>query len=131
MNVTFKKAPKAARVKPEIPSLPFGENQVLPTESFETWLLRRVAQAVEAGELPAALLAQLQAKVEAAREKPQEERHAMAVREIAEIAGIDQDQAAETLAAIEAQPTVTQEGLLRRIAEAWLEARRKAYRKGG
>jgi hypothetical protein len=32
------------------------------------------------------------------------------------------------LAAIEAQPNVTQQLLLRRIAEAWLEGQRRAYR---
>jgi len=35
-------------------------------ETFETWLLRRVAQAVEAGEVPEALLMELQAEIEAA-----------------------------------------------------------------
>jgi hypothetical protein len=30
---------------------------------FETWLLRRVAQAVEAGEVPASLLTELQAEL--------------------------------------------------------------------
>ncbi len=38
-----------------------------PTDSFESWLLRRVAQAVEAGEVPEALLTELQAELEAAQ----------------------------------------------------------------
>ncbi len=40
------------------------------TESFESWLLRRVAQAVEGGEVPAALLTELPAEIEAARDRP-------------------------------------------------------------
>jgi len=40
------------------------------TETFELRLLRRVAQAVEAGEAPASLLAELQAELEAAKQRP-------------------------------------------------------------
>ena len=46
-----------------------------PVESFEPWLLRRVAQAVEAGEVPADLLAELQTEFEAVREPPEEQSH--------------------------------------------------------
>ena len=35
-----------------------------PLENFETWLLHRVAQAVEAAEIPADLLTELQAEIE-------------------------------------------------------------------
>jgi len=34
-----------------------------PLEDFETWLLRRVADAVEAGEVPADLLGELHGEV--------------------------------------------------------------------
>lgn len=37
------------------------------------------------------------------------------------------EQAGETLAAIEAQPTITRELLMRRFVETWLEGQRKAY----
>jgi len=97
-------------------------------DAFESWLLRRIAQAVEAGDVPADLLKELQSEIEAAKDLSQEEGHAAALWDIAEIAGIDRDQVAETLAAIEAQPTVTRELLMRRIAEAWLEGQRRAYR---
>jgi DNA-directed RNA polymerase specialized sigma subunit len=90
-------------------------------DSFETWLLRRVAQAVEAGEVPSSLLTELQAEIEAARERPQEEGRAEAVQDIAEKLGIPLKQAEHMLATLEAQPTVTRELLMRRIAEAWLE----------
>ena len=97
-------------------------------EAFEVWLLRRVAQAVEDGEVPGDLLAGLTAEFEAARATPQEVSHVAAVRQIAEIAGVETQKAAEVLATIEAQPTVTRELLMRRIAEAWLEGQRKVYR---
>ncbi len=97
-------------------------------ESFETWLLRQVAQGVEAGEVPASLLTELRAEFEAARGQPQDEAYAAAVRQIADLAGVDQQEAAETLAALESQPTVTRELILRRIGEAWLEEQPKAYR---
>ena len=35
---------------------PMGEDPTAPMEAFETWLLHRVAQAVEAGEVSADLL---------------------------------------------------------------------------
>jgi len=100
-------------------------------EAFERWLLRRVAQAVEGGEVSVALLAELRAEIEAARELPQEVGHAAAVRQIADLAGVSETQAAESLAPIEALPSVTRELLMRRFAEAWLEGQRKAYREQG
>ncbi len=95
-------------------------------KDFDAWLLQRVAQAVEAGEVPADLLTELQAEIEAARNRPQEESHAEAVRDMAERLGVPVAEAERTLAALEAQPTVTRELLMRRIAEAWLEGQRKA-----
>lgn len=96
-----------------------------PRESFRTWLLRPVAQALEAGDRPADLLADLQAEIEAAKERPQNEGHAAAIRQMADLAGVDPENAAEVLATMEAQPSVTRELLLRRIAEAWLAGQRK------
>ena len=99
-----------------------------PVESFEPWRLRRVAQAVEAGEVPASLLTELQTEIQAARGRPQAEGHAAAILQIADLADVDREKAAEVLASIEAQPTITRELLMRRIAEAWLEGQRRAYR---
>ena len=50
---------------------------------------------------------------------------APAVRQIADLAGVDQEKAAEALPAIEAQRAVTRELLMRRIAEKWLEGQRR------
>jgi hypothetical protein len=60
-------------------------------DAFESWLVRRVGQAVEAGEVPADLLTELRAELDAALERPQEEGHAAAVRQIADLAGVNQD----------------------------------------
>ena len=89
-----------------------------PLDTFEPWLLHRVAQAVEAGEVPASLLTELQTEIQAAKGRPQAEGHAAAVQQIADLADVDREKAAEALASIEAQPTVTRELLMRRIAEA-------------
>ncbi len=92
-----------------------------PMDTFDSWFLRLVAQAVKAGEVPEALLTDLQAEIAAAKERPQEDGHAAAIRQIADLAGVDPEKAAEALAALEPQPTVTRELVLRRIAEKWLE----------
>ncbi len=52
-----------------------GSEPPKPIEAFETWLLRCVAQAVEAGEVTADLVAELQAEFEASRWKPPEQSH--------------------------------------------------------
>jgi predicted DsbA family dithiol-disulfide isomerase len=100
-------------------------------EAFETWLLRPVAQAVEAGEVPEAFLTELQAEIEAAKERAQDVGHAAAIRKIADLAGMDAEKAAEVWATMEIQPEVTRELLMRRIAEAWLAGQRRAHDRKG
>ncbi len=99
-------------------------------DTFETWLLRHVAHAVEAGEVPANLLAELSAEFEASREKPPEQSHSDAAQDIAAEVQMPIEKVEAGLAALEAQPRVIRELLMRRIAEAWLEGQRKAYGKG-
>jgi hypothetical protein len=99
-----------------------------PMDTFKPWLLHRVAQAVEAGEVPVDLLVELQAAFEAAREKPQEEGHAAAVQDIAQVMEVPLEETEGGLRALEALPTVTRELLMRRVAEAWLEGQRKVCR---
>jgi hypothetical protein len=98
-----------------------------PLEGFESWLLHRVDQAVEAGEVPEALLTELQAESESAKESPQEEGQAAAIRQIADPAGIDWKHAEGILDTLEAQPTATRDLLMRRIAETWLEGQRTEW----
>ena len=97
-------------------------------EPFESWLLHRVAQAVEAGEVSADLLTGLQAEIETARARPQEEAHAEAVQDIAARLEIPLEEAEKSLTGIEALPTVTREVLLRRFVEVWLEGQVRAHR---
>ncbi len=78
--------------------------------------------------MSADLLAELQAEIKTARATPQDLADAAAIQHIAAIAEVPEEEAAKTLAAMEAQPTVTREVLLRRIAEAWLERQRDGYR---
>ena len=99
-----------------------------PLEGLEMWLLRCVAQAVEAGEVPAELLADLQSELAAARERPPEEDHTAATQHIAALAAVPEEDAAQTLASVQAQPGVTPELLMHRIAEAWLEGERERDR---
>jgi hypothetical protein len=96
-------------------------------ESFESWLRRRVAQIVEAGEVSVDLLTELQAEFEASREKPPKESHADAAQDIASELGMTVERVEAGLAALEVQPRVVREVLLRRIAQAWLEGRRKDW----
>ena len=50
------------------------------------------------------------------------------MQDIAERLNIPLERADHMLAGLEAQPTVTRELLMRRVAEAWLEGQRRAYR---
>jgi hypothetical protein len=73
-----------------------------PAEPFETWLLRRVAEAVEGGEVSADLLAEIHTEMAETRGRSPDERHALALMELAE-------------------------RVLRRFVEAWLVHQREAY----
>ena len=60
-------------------------------EPFETWLLHRVAEAVEGNEVSATLLTDLQAEITEARGQPPDERHAVAIQELGERFGLTMD----------------------------------------
>ena len=94
---------------------------------FETWLLHRVAEAIEAGEGSANLLTDLHAAIAEARARPAEAQGALAIMELAERINLSVDQLTELLAALQAQPTVARERFLRRFVEAWLVHQREAY----
>jgi hypothetical protein len=98
-----------------------------PSEPFETWLLRCVAEAVEAEEVSADLLTDLHAEIAETRARPPEERYAVALMELAERVHLPVDRLTELLATLEAQPTATRELFLRRFVEAWLMHQREAY----
>ncbi len=60
-------------------------------------------------------------------ERPQE-KSLPAIQHLADLTGVPEEEAAKTLAAIEAQPRVTRELLMREFVETWLEGQRAAYR---
>ena len=105
-----------------------ADDKAAPLEDFEIWLLHRVAQAVEAAEVSAELLVELQAVIEAARAVPEEAGEAAAIRQVAELVGISEERAAKALSAIETQTDEVRHRLLRGIAEAWLKDHQEAYR---
>jgi hypothetical protein len=75
----------------------------------------------------AELLTDLHAEIAEARERPREERHVLAIMELAERVNLPVERLTELLATLEAQPTVTRELVLRRFVEAWLMHEREAY----
>jgi hypothetical protein len=107
-----------------------ADDPVAPLERFESWLLQRVAQAVEAGEVSADLLTELRDAITEAQDRPQDEGSGRAVQDIAARLGIPVGQAAQSIESLERLPTATREAILRRVAEAWLAEQAKQYRGG-
>jgi len=97
------------------------------TEPFETWLLHRVAEAVEGNEVSATLLTDLHAAIAEVRARPPEARDALALMDLAERVNLPVDHLTELLATLQAQPTVVRERFLRRFVEAWLMQQRELY----
>ena len=100
------------------------------TEPFETWLLHRVAEAVEGNEVSATLLTDLHAAIAEVRARPPEARDALALMDLAERVNLPVDHLTELLATLQAQPTVVRERFLRRFVEAWLMQQRELYDAG-
>jgi len=98
-----------------------------PSEPFETWLLHRVAEAVEGNEVSADLLTDLHAALAEARAQPPEARETLALMDLAERVNIHVDELTELLATLEAQSLEARERFLRGFVEAWLMQQREAY----
>ncbi len=98
-----------------------------PADAFETWLLHRVAEAVEGNEVSADLLTDLHAAMAETRAQPSEARDALALIELAERVNVPVDELTELLATLEAQPLAVRERFLRGFVEAWLVQQREAY----
>lgn len=97
------------------------------TESFETWLLHRVAEAVEGNEVSATLLTDLHAAIAEVRARPPEARDTLALMELTERVNLPVDYLTELLAMLHAHPMGVRERFLRRFVEAWLVHQREAY----
>ncbi len=76
--------------------------------------------------MSADLLTELQAEIGEARERPPEDRHAVAVQELAERFGVSVETLHELLATLEAQPQITREVFLR-LVETWFKEEREQY----
>ncbi len=100
-------------------------------EAFEAWLLRRVTEAVQAGEVPADLLADLRVAIKRVRDLPPEEGHALVIRDIAKRLSVPMDRIEEMRAAFEALPAAQRAPLLRRLVAAWLGGQRRQSRDEG
>ena len=98
-----------------------------PADAFATWLLHRVAEAVEGNEVSADLLTDLHAAITEVRARPPEAREGLALMDLAERVNLPVDHLTELLAALQAQPTVARERFLRRFVEAWLMQQRELY----
>ena len=98
-----------------------------PAEPFETWLLHRVAEAVEGDEVSGDLLTDLHAAIAESQARPPEAQDALALMELAERVNLSVDHLTELLATLDAQPSGTGERFFRRFVEAWLVHQREAY----
>jgi len=95
---------------------------------FEMWLLGRVAEAVEAGEVSGDLLMELEKELGTSRTHRPGCGHASAIRSIVDLLGIDP--ASEGSQNVHLAPQdASREELLRDVAESWLAEQRKAYRR--
>lgn len=75
-----------------------------PPEPFETWLLHRVAEAVEGNEVSAELLTDLHAAIAEVRARSPEARDAIALMDLAERVNLPVDEPTELLATLEPNP---------------------------
>ena len=101
-----------------------------PLGAFGPWLVRRVAAAVQAGELPGHHLERLRRDLADAEPTAQDKGDLLSVQEIADLAGVSVAQAGETFAALQQLLGVAREQMRRRIAEAWLERQRRLCQDG-
>ncbi len=93
----------------------------------EHWLLRRIAQAVEAEELPAQLLTDLDTAIAAMRAEPVKVRREQTIQFLADVTDLPVTTVDQGLQAFERGGLERQERLLQAILDEWLEAQRQAY----
>ena len=98
------------------------------SELFEMWLLGRVAEAAEAGEVSGNLLVELEKELGASHTQRQKCGHASAIRSVVDLLGID-PAAGGSQSGRMATHEASREQLLRDVAESWLAEQRRAYRR--
>ncbi len=98
-------------------------------ESFEGWLLHRVARAVEQGELSADLLMELQAEIAMGRVRTHDAAPAATLRRIADLLEADELVSQDAPRDPVPDPRTNRERLLREVAESWLADQAEQYRR--
>ncbi len=93
----------------------------------ESCLRRRIAQAVEADELPAQLLTDLDTAIAAMRAEPVSARREQTVQFLADVTDLPVATVEQALQAFERGGLQRQERLLQTLLDEWLEAQRRAY----
>jgi hypothetical protein len=104
-----------------------ADSQV-PPDKFATWLLHRIAQAVEAGEVSEALLREVQEELLSQDALFSFDSYEMAVRQLQELGGVSREEADAALEMMREYPEGMGERFIRWLADGWLEGRRRAYR---
>jgi hypothetical protein len=99
-----------------------------PLDDFESWLLRRTADAVEAGDVSEALLRQVWTELESPRAPRGSDGRESAIRRLQDLGGVSRDDAEAALQMIEQYPEEIRRRFARWLAEGWLGAQRRAYR---
>ncbi len=106
-----------------------NEQEVRAQESFERWLLHRVAQAVEQEHLSADVLMELRTEMAMGRVRAHEPGPAAALRRIADLLEADHAWDQDAPMGLAFDPEAERERLLREVAESWLVDQTERYRR--
>jgi hypothetical protein len=96
------------------------------TQPFANWAQRRIAQAIEAGDLGSDLALRFGAQLAAASSLPTRATREVVVERLAETLAIPLGEASEMLDALERLPSDRQVRSLRQTLHQWLESRLRA-----
>ena len=95
---------------------------------FAVWLLRRTAEAVEAGEVSEALLREVREELLTQGKAIQFDKRELAVRLLEDLGGVSKEEADAAVKLMQEYPEGMGERFVRWLAEGWLEGHRRAYR---
>jgi hypothetical protein len=99
-----------------------------PLDDFEAWLLRRTADAVEAGDVSETLLRQVWNELETPCGEREPDRRESAIRRLLDLGGVSREEAEAAQHMIQEYPEEIRRRFTRWLAEGWLRTHRRAYR---
>jgi len=99
-----------------------------PLDDFETWLLRRTADAVEAGDVSETLLRQVWSELEMPCGERGLDPRESAIRRLQGLGGVSREEAEAAQRMIQEYPEEIRRRFARWLAEGWLGTHRLAYR---